>query len=146
VQVFSLPLQAPPQPMNLEPGADFAVSVTDVGEENHAEHLQPQLMPAGHDVTLPLPRPHLVTVNWYDGRLNLAVTYFAWFMYTVQVFSEPLQAPDQCENVDPSAGLAVSVTDVFEANDAVHVEPQSMPAGDEMTLPVPGPLRLTSSG
>jgi hypothetical protein len=49
----------------------------------------------------------------------------------------PLHAPPHPENAEPGAGVAVSVTDVSPANDAVQVDPQLMPAGDEVTVPLP---------
>ena len=146
MQVFVLPLHAPVQPTNVEPGAAFAISVTSVDDVYHAEHFVPQSMPAGHDVTLPVPGPDVAIVSKYDRMSKRAVTYLAWFMSTVQVVAEPVQAPDQRVNFEPCAGSAVSCTDVFEANDAVHAQPQLIPAGDEVTLPWPEPRRVTFSG
>jgi len=59
-----VPAQPPPlQPMKVEPVAAAALNVTDVPFVNAAEHVAPQLMPAGALVTVPLPLPVLVTVN-----------------------------------------------------------------------------------
>ena len=52
----------------------------------------------------------------------------------------PLQPPpDQPPNVEPAAGAAVSVTLEPVLNDAEHVAPQLIPAGDELTVPAPAP-------
>ncbi len=56
VQVLVEPLQSPPQALNTYPAAGWAVSVTEERAAKVAEHLVPgQLMPAGLDVTEPLP-------------------------------------------------------------------------------------------
>ena len=57
---------------------------------------------------------------------------------TVQV-PVPVQPPLQPENVEPAAGVAVSVTDVPLANAAEQVVPQLMPAGALVTVPLPVP-------
>ena len=64
---------------------------------------------------------------------------------TWHVEAVPEQAPPQPVNAEPGAALAVSVTTVPAVNDAEHVDPQEMPAGDELTVPEPVPLRLTST-
>jgi len=59
-----VPVQPPPlQPVNVEPAAAAAVSVTDVPVVNDAEQVVPQEMPAGLLVTVPLPAPALDTVK-----------------------------------------------------------------------------------
>jgi hypothetical protein len=58
-----VPVHAPLQPPNVEVPSGVAVSVTIVPIPNDAEHVAPQLMPAGLDVTLPLPVPDFVTLN-----------------------------------------------------------------------------------
>lgn len=57
-----VPEQAPLQPLNVEPDAGVAVMVTLVPWLNVDEHVLPQSMPAGVDVTVPVPAPDLVTV------------------------------------------------------------------------------------
>ena len=42
--------------------------------------------------------------------MKLAVTLRAWFIVTVQLAAEPLQAPLQPVTVEPSLGVALSVT------------------------------------
>ena len=57
----------------------------------------------------------------------------------------PVQAPDQPANVEPEPGAAVKVTDVPLAKLALHVDPQLMPAGLLVTVPVPVPASATVS-
>ncbi|KAB2900200.1 MAG: hypothetical protein F9K40_09515 [Kofleriaceae bacterium] len=58
----------------------------------------------------------------------------------------PEQSPDQPSNVEVTIGVAVSVTMASGSKSAVHVDPQSMPAGSEVTEPAPAPARATVSG
>ena len=59
-----LPEHPPPlQPVNVEPAAGAAVSVTPVPLANDAEHVVPHEMPAGVLVIVPLPAPLLLTVS-----------------------------------------------------------------------------------
>src|SRR5262245_57374170 len=59
-----VPEHPPPlQPVNVEPAAAAAVSVTDVPLVKEAEHVAPQEIPAGLLVTVPLPAPALETVS-----------------------------------------------------------------------------------
>ena len=54
---------SPLQPEKVEPAAGVDVKVTKVPDVYHSEQSLPQLMPAGLDVTVPLPEPALVTVK-----------------------------------------------------------------------------------
>ena len=59
-----VPEHPPPvQPLKVEPATGAAVSVTAVPLAKLAEHVAPQLMPAGELVTVPLPVPAGVTVR-----------------------------------------------------------------------------------
>jgi hypothetical protein len=69
-----VPLHAPLQPVNVEPAAAVAVSVTIVPEANDAEQVAPQSIPAGELVTEPEPVPALLTVNVCGTNVNVAVT------------------------------------------------------------------------
>jgi len=112
VQV-AVPVQAPLQPANTEPAAGAAVSVTDAPLLNAKLHSVPQLIPAGDEVTVPVPLPARVTVAVnvvVPDVLNVAVTARATVIETVHVLV-PVQAPFQPANVDPPAAAAVSVTD-----------------------------------
>ena len=59
-----VPEHPPPvQPLKVEPATGAAVSVTAVPLAKLAEHVAPQVMPAGELVTVPLPVPAGVTVR-----------------------------------------------------------------------------------
>jgi hypothetical protein len=112
VQVVVLPVQSPDQLVNVDPAPGAAVRVTDVPLLKDAEHVEPQLIPAGELVTEPEPVPASATDRVCCTIPNVAVTLRAAVMLTVQVVDEPEQAPDQEVNVEPAAGAAVRVTDV----------------------------------
>ena len=65
VQVVAVPVQAPDQLVKVEPAAGAAVRVTDVPLLKLAEHVLPQLIPAGLLVTVPVPVPARVRVRAY---------------------------------------------------------------------------------
>jgi hypothetical protein len=73
--------------------------------------------------------------------LKFALTVFAALMDTVQVPVPEQPPPLQPVNVAVADGTAVNVTSVPLLNDAVHVAPQLIPAGELMTLPGPKPDR-----
>jgi hypothetical protein len=60
-----VPVQAPDQPVNMEPVAGAAVSVTLVPGAYTAPHAVPQLIPPTLEVTVPLPAPALATLRGY---------------------------------------------------------------------------------
>src|SRR5260221_307988 len=132
----------PDHPMKVDADA-AAESVTTVPELKFATHVDPQAIPAGDDVTVPEPKPALVTVSAKlptGVRLKVAVTEAAALMVTVQP-PEPLQPPpDHPANKDPEVAAAESITTVPELKLATHVDPQEMPAGDDVTLPAPVPF------
>jgi len=137
----AVPLQPLPlQPVNVEPAAGLAVSVTLLFAVKLALQVAPQLIPAGLLVTVPVPVPDLDTVSVCGtDALNVAVTLCAVLMVTVQV-AVPLQPlPLQPVNVEPAAGLAVSVTLLLAVKLALHVAPQLIPAGLLVTVPAPVP-------
>jgi hypothetical protein len=107
------PVQAPSQPANTDPLAEVAVRVTTAALSNGALHAAPQLMPAGLEPTVPLPRPAGVTVseNCDGSASNAAVTARAWLIVIWQV-PDPVHAPPQPANAEPEPGVAVSVTRV----------------------------------
>jgi len=72
----------------------------------------PQLIPAGLEVTVPLPDPVLLTKSVNVCTLKVAVTDVAAFMVTEHVPVPEHPPPLQPANVEPPAGAAVSVTDV----------------------------------
>jgi hypothetical protein len=139
-----VPVQAPLQPVNVEPVAGAAVKAITVPLENEAEHVAPQEMPAGVLVTVPAPLPDLVTVRVKVFSAKVAVTERAALIVTVQVLV-PVQAPLQPVKVEPVAGAAVKVTMVPAVNEAEQVVPQEMPAGLLVTVPLPAPALVTVS-
>lgn len=71
--------------------------------------MDPQLIPAGLEVTVPEPPPDFATLSVSEIRLKPAVTDRAWLIVTVQA-PVPEQAPDQPEKDEPVAGVALRVT------------------------------------
>jgi hypothetical protein len=110
VQV-DVPVQAPPQPVNIEPAAGVAVSVTPVPLAYASVQSVPHSMPAGALRTVPLPAPARLTVRLTGASPNVAVTVAAAVIVTVQP-AVPVQAPLQPVNVEPAAGAAASATTV----------------------------------
>ncbi len=101
-------------------------------------------MPAGLEVTVPLPDPELATVN--NGlSVKVAVTDLAVSIVTLQGFAEPLHAPDQPAKTEVAEGVAVSITTVFGLYGSEQSVPQWMPPGLEVIVPVPAPVRETDS-
>ena len=128
------------QPTNAEPGEGVAVKVTEVPSVKVALQVTPQSMLVGALVTVPVPLPLFPTVSVYVGaRLKVAVTVLAPEMATVQVPDVLEQAPLQPANREPGEGVAVKVTLVPIAKVAAQVEPQSIPDGVLVTLPLPSP-------
>ena len=66
------------------------------------------------------------------------------FIVTLQVGPLVLSQPAQLTNVELASGVAVSVTAVPEASDAVQKRPQLM--GPPITVPDPVPLFATVNG
>jgi len=62
VQVAEELVHPPLNPLELDPEAGAAVKVTLVPEAKEAEQTVPQLIPAGLEVTVPVPVPDFVTV------------------------------------------------------------------------------------
>ena len=79
-----------------------------------------------------------------QSTLNVAVTDWARDIATVQ---PPVleQAPLHPANVDPDAGEAVRLTTVPAVKLALHVGPQLIPPGLEVTVPDPVPVFPTLS-
>ena len=72
----AVPLQPPPlHPVNVEPPVGEAVRVTVLPLANSPAHVVPQEIPLGLLVTVPVPVPDLLTVNWCVGaKVNVAAT------------------------------------------------------------------------
>ena len=77
--------------------------------------------------------------------MNSAETDLWASIVSWHVDAEPEQSPPHPVKVEPDEALAVSVTTVPAVNEAPHVTPQEIPAGDELTVPVPVPVRLTDA-
>ena len=131
-----VPVHAPAQPANTEPVVAVGVSVTLVLKLKLAEHVAPQLMPAGIEATEPAPVPFFATVSTCCVSVKLAVTAFASVIGTVQA-PVPEHAPDQPVNVEPVVATGDSETIVPESKLNVHVAPHEMPAGVDVTVPAP---------
>jgi len=69
-----VPEHTPDQPVNLDLEDAVAVNVTAVPWSKACVQAVPQLIPAGLDVTVPVPRPALATASVFAGRLKVAVT------------------------------------------------------------------------
>src|SRR5207247_6584939 len=138
------PEQPPPlQPVKVEPAAGVAVNVTAVPLVKLAEQVRPQLIPTGALVTVPLPAPALLTVSAKVGGPKRAVTVVAALRVTVQVPVPEHPPPLQPGNVEPAAGVAVSVTAVPLAKLTEQVAPQLIPTGELVTVPLPVPAGVT---
>lgn len=141
-----VPVQPPPpQPAKVDPVAADAVSVTCAPLAKFAEHVVGQLIPAGALVTVPVPVPASATVNAkpFVFELKVALTAVAAFNVTTQVPVPVHPPPLHPANVEPSAGLAVSVTCVPLAKFAEQVVGQLIPLGALVTMPVPVPASVT---
>lgn len=70
---------------------------------------------------------------------KVPVTFRATLIVTVHVVAVPVHAPLQPVNVEPVAGAAVNVTDAPPVKAALQpaVPLQLIPAGDEVTVPLP---------
>jgi hypothetical protein len=150
-----MPVQPPPQLENTEPLLAVAVSATLVALGKLAEHLLPQVMPAGLLLTVPLPVPFFVTLSvkfCADPLLGLkvAVTVMLELSVTVQLPVPEHPPPLQPENTERSLATAVRLTCVPPGKLAEQVVPQVMPAGLLLTVPLPVPdfvtFRLTPAG
>ena len=95
-----VPVHAPVHPANVEPAVATCVSVTLVLKPKFAEHVAPQLMPVGVDVTVPVPVPFFVTVSASGISVKFAVTAFAAVIGTTHA-PAPVHAPAQLVNVEP---------------------------------------------
>src|SRR5262245_27791616 len=137
-----VPLQPPPlQPVNVEPPVGAAVRATVLPLGKSEAQVAPQEMPLGLLVTVPVPVPDLLTVNWFVGMvLNVADTLA--LPVTLQG-PLPEQAPPQLTNDEPAAAAAFKATEVPGSNWFEQIAPQLMPAGVEVTVPLPVPCLVT---
>ena len=148
--VHTLPLaeSQPVQALKVDPSEAVAVSVTVVPLSKSPEHVDPQLIPAGLDVTVPFPMPDFVTVMVWRSFVNVGTTDRDAFIVTSHVVPFVASQPVHPSNREPGAGDAVSVIVVPASYDAVQlscVVPQDSPPALEVTSPRPFPALLTVS-
>src|SRR3954453_7003310 len=97
-------------------------------------------------MTTPVPAPDFVTVTAYCATSNVAVTDAACASVTSHVGFVPVHAPVHPANTEPVPGTAVSVTTVSGSKSAEHdAVVHVMPAGDDVTVPLPAPLTMMLS-
>ncbi|CAK0767986.1 conserved hypothetical protein [Gammaproteobacteria bacterium] len=135
-----VPVQSPLQPAKLLPASMMALNVTEAPLVKLAEQIEPQLIPEGELVTVPAPVPDLPTVRMGVTvlRLKVAVTLLAADMVTVQL-PVPVQSPLQPAKLLPASVIAVNVTEAPLVKLAEQVEPQLIPEGELVTVPLPVP-------
>ncbi len=112
VQVAPDVVVQPVQPVRIDPDAATAVSVTEDPLTYGSEQSVPQVMPAGFDVTVPVPLPARLTVTGNVIRSKRALTVASADILTEHVPVPVQPAPDHPANVELFAGLAVRVTGV----------------------------------
>jgi hypothetical protein len=105
-----VPEQAPLHPTKMESAAGVAVNVSEVPALNDVEQVAPQLIPAGEEVTVPVPVPLFETIKVKSLRVKVAVTFLAAIILTVQVVPLVLSHPDHEVKSELPSGVAVSVT------------------------------------
>src|SRR5690242_20018964 len=101
-------------------------------------HVMPHEMPAGLDVTVPLPVPFLTIVSCSVSSVNVAVAVFAAVIVTVHTVPiVPAHAPDQLVKLEAVEAVAGSVTIVPESYISEHVRPQLIAPMSAVTPPPP---------
>jgi hypothetical protein len=100
-----------------------------------ALQVEPQLMPPTSEVTVP--EPVLLTDSVYLICVKVAATDLADDNTMVHMLVPAQPPPVQPVKVYPLEATALSSTLVPDVNDALHVLPQSMPAGADVTEPEP---------
>jgi hypothetical protein len=118
VQVDDDPVHAPVQVVKVEVDDGVAVRVTEVPDATVREQADPQLIPVGDEVIVPVPDPAVETMRvlFESVVANDAPTVTALFKVTVQVVAVPEHAPVHPEKVEvDDVGPSVRVTTVPEA-------------------------------
>ena len=136
-------MHVPVQPPKTQPASGAAVNVTAVPTRNTAVHVVPHEIPAGALETAPFPSTETAS-GWEVAPPKEAVTPRSLSMLTTQVGAVPEHTPPQPRNDEPASGVAVSVTCVPRSYVPLHVVPQSMPDGDEVTRPFPARATVRS--
>jgi hypothetical protein len=142
-----VPEHAPDQPVKVEPAADEAVSVTEVPLSMVAEQVEGQAIPLPE--TLPPPFPVRLTESSNGPELSKVAdtdTVDPSARLKVHVELVPEQSPPQPTNVQPAAGVSVSVMSSSWRIRALHVDGQLIVCGGmSLSWPVTVPLPLTDT-
>lgn len=131
VHVPSPAQAAPLQPAKADPGPGVAESTTEVPTLREAEHVLPQLMPAGELVTVPEPVPPSVTVSVACGggaAPKLATTLISEFSVTLHP-PVPEHDPPQPVKTNPVLGATVKATAEPPTKLVLQAVPQLIPPG-----------------
>jgi hypothetical protein len=144
VVVGLVPEQAPPQLVKVDPGSGVAVSCTLPVKE--AEQADPQFIPAGTETTVPVPVPLSVMVSMLP-RENVAMQFSLELVTLTDVVKAvPEQSPPQPAKLEPESATAVSWAEPLNGALWIRQEvPQLIPAGEDVTVPVPVPAFWTVS-
>jgi len=111
--------------------------MTEAPSPKLAEQVPGQEMPAGADVTAPLPDTATEGVRWVGTTfVNVALTVSSFPMLNAHA-PEPLQAPLQPAKAKPLSAVAVSRTVLPTSNVAEQIPGQAMAAGVDVTRPEP---------
>ena len=89
--------------------------------------------------------PNEMVCGVFAVEVNVAVTFLAALMVTEHP-ALPLQSPPQLVNTEFVPATCVRLTTVGLVKLEVHVAPQLIPAGLEVTVPVPVPAFVTVRG
>ena len=144
------PEPSPPHPRNTAPDAGVAVKVVLPPLGKYSMHCVPQLIPPVEVVTVP--EPVFVTTS---ARAKVTPTVLSRFIVTLPVTlvrsgypfnpqiipwvvrSSPASPEPQLVTYQPGAAVIVRVTPVPSGYIALQLEPQLIPAGEEVTVPWP---------
>lgn len=135
-------MPAPLQPVKVESPAGDAVSVTELPTSKAATQVAPHERPAGADVTVPEPVPAFATVSNAVLLVKVAVTVVAVVTSTTHA-PVPVQPPLQPAKVEFWSAAALNVMRSPWKSCVEQVAPHEMPAGTEVTVPPPVPVRMT---
>ena len=138
VVVGLVPEQAPPQLTKVDPASGVAVSCTLPVIE--AVQVDPQFIPAGTETTVPVPVQLGVMVSMLP-RENVAMQLSLELVTLTDVVKAvPEQSPPQPVKLEPGSAKAVRTTGPLNGALWIRQEvPQLIPAGDDVTVPVPAP-------
>jgi hypothetical protein len=107
------------KPVKVEPGSAAAVSVTVLPLLKEPVHVAPQEIPAGLEVTLPVPVPCLETASEYPTAVNVVVTFTSAETVIVHCDGFPetgAQLELKLVNAEFASATAFSVTTVLASN------------------------------